>query len=182
MSDPSRSPAGRARLLGVDPGLRRTGYALLSFDARQQADLLEAGVVRLDHTDRIERRLVELERSIAELIESHHPSVLACEQLYAHYSHPRTAILMSHARGVILMVAARCGMDVVNVGATHAKKMLTGNGHASKTQVQRAVAMTLGLAAPPSPPDVADAIAIGLCGWRLRAARRRATTAEAGVS
>jgi len=89
---------------------------------------------------------------------------VAVEQLYAHYKHPRTAILMGHARGVILLAAAQRGVPVTSLASTMVKRTITGNGHASKGQVQRAVAMLCKLAKPPEPPDVADAIAIA---WTL---------------
>lgn len=160
--------ASEQRFLGIDTGLRRTGYAILSEPAATRAlRLHEAGVIRLDHTESIERRLVELERSLRELIEQHRPTILACEELYAHYQHPRTAILMGHARGVVLLTAAQARMHVIPISATRVKKTLTGNGHASKQQMQKAIAMTLGLAAPPEPNDVADAIAVALAGIRI---------------
>ena len=105
------------------------------------------------------------------MIQTHHPLVLACEELYAHYKHPRTAILMAHARGVILALAARSGLEILSVAATNVKKLLTGSGHAGKRQVQLAVTATLHLPMIPEPNDVADAIAIALCGLRLRHAR-----------
>jgi Holliday junction resolvasome RuvABC endonuclease subunit len=84
---------------------------------------------------------------------------------------------MGHARGVVLALAARNGLRVTHIGATQIKKMLTGNGHASKAQMQRAVAGTLRLARLPEPHDVADAIAIGLAGLRLLSAEKpRAAT------
>jgi crossover junction endodeoxyribonuclease RuvC len=119
------------------------------------------------------------------LLETHRPALLACEELYAHYKHPRTAILMAHARGVILSLAARQGIEVASIAATHVKKVLTGSGHAAKHQVQFAVAALLGLRQVPEPPDVADAIAIALCGMRLRGSQgvlrggRRATLGRA---
>jgi hypothetical protein len=103
------------------------------------------------------------------LIATYRPRVLACEELYAHYRHPRTAILMGHARGVILAAAGRHGMAVLPLAATHVKKILTGSGRASKQQVQRAVANTLGLPALPGPHDVADAPSWA-CGVRTRSA------------
>src|SRR5262245_36148097 len=102
--------------------------------------------------------------------------MLACEDLYAHYKHPRTAIRMGHARGVVLALAARNGLSVAHINATQIKKMLTGNGHASKGQMQRAVAGTLRLACLPEPHDVADAIAIGLAGLRLLDSDRRSAS------
>jgi crossover junction endodeoxyribonuclease RuvC len=154
-------------ILGVDPGLRRTGYAVLCAAGGERATLIEAGVVRLRPGDALQLRLAELEREITALVDAHSPAALACEALYAHYKHPRTAILMGHARGVILAAAARRGLEVYSVAATNVKKLLTGSGRASKRQMQIAVAATLGLARLPEPHDVADAIAIALAGQRL---------------
>ncbi len=156
---------GRPVVLGIDPGLERTGYALLSEVARGPGPrVLDAGIIRLVRYQPLERRLVQLDEGLTTLIATYRPRVLACEELYAHYRHPRTAILMGHARGVILAAAGRHGMAVLPLAATHVKKILTGSGRASKQQVQRAVANTLGLPELPGPHDVADAIAIALCG------------------
>jgi len=167
----SLPPVG-ASILGVDPGLQRTGYAVLTAGRPQAGRLVEAGVVRLDARRALEERLLELQVGLEQLLDAHRPDALACEQLYAHYQHPRTAILMAHARGVILALAARRCLPVLHLAATHVKKMLTGNGHATKPQMQRAVAATLGLPRLPEPHDVADAIAIGLCGLWILARQR----------
>lgn len=167
-------PAKSGSVLGIDPGLLRTGYAVLSEDhGPQEARVLEAGVVRLVRQHSLERRLAHLAESLETLINTHQPAVLVCEELYAHYRHPRTAILMGHARGVILALAARCGLEVLPIAATQVKKILTGSGRAGKGQIQRTVAATLGLPTIPEPHDVADALAIALCGLRMRAAAGR---------
>lgn len=150
---------------------------LLEASPPEEARLVEAGVVRLSRPAPLAERLLELERSLVTLIRTHRPTLLACEELYAHYRHPRTAVLMAHARGVILAQAARSGLAIVSVAATNAKKLLTGSGHASKPQMQRAVAAALHLLVLPEPHDVADAIAIALCGLRLRDAQVKASTA-----
>lgn len=171
MSDePSDTSADApAAVLGIDPGLQRTGYAILvPQPLPQEALVLEAGVIRLDSRASLGARLVELERELNALITANRPASLACEELYAHYKHPRTAILMGHARGVVLLAAARAGLSILPVAATNVKKLLTGSGRASKRQVQLAVAATLNLPTVPEPNDVADAIAIGLAGLRLR--------------
>lgn len=159
-------------VIGVDPGLRRTGYAVLAEAALpSEARICEAGVIRLQAADALPLRLLELDRCLDDLLTAHGPALLVCEELYAHYKHPRTAILMGHARGVILAAAARRGIEVISVAATNVKKLLTGSGRADKRQIQRAVAATLGLPRVPEPHDVADAIAIALCGLRMRAGR-----------
>ena len=178
---PGQTPTGP--ILGVDPGLRCTGYAVLSEGVGDaEARLIEAGAIKLDAKRSLAQRLLELQDCVDELLRAHEPATLACEELYSHYKHPRTAILMAHARGIVLAQAARRGLQIVPVSATRAKKLLTGSGRAGKAQMQRAVARTLGLPTLPEPHDVADALAIALCGLRLRAAEQRAMTgaAEAG--
>ena len=166
------------RILGIDPGLRITGYGCVegapppSTDRRGRrhvgpdAILIEGGVIRLDAKTTISARLLELEADLAETIARLKPDAVAVEKLYAHYKHPTTAIVMGHARGVVLLAIQRAGLRLIELGATEVKKSLTGNGHASKDQMQRGVQQQLGLAGVPKPADVADAIAIGLCGLR----------------
>jgi len=127
--------------------------------------VLEAGFVATTAEGRapLETRLKSIHESICEIIERLKPDAMAVEQLYSHYAHPRTAILMGHARGVIFLAASRGGVPVVSYSATQVKKSLTGNGRAGKEQVQRMVQTVLGLGALPSPPDVADALAVALC-------------------
>jgi len=164
------------RILGIDPGLQITGYGVVEYENSLQPKLIDAGVVRLSARESLAQRLAELERELDDLLNEHKPDVCAVEQLYSHYKHPRTAILMGHARGVILLVAARRGVRIEQYPANRIKQSLTGFGHASKLQMQRAVQATWKLRKLPQPPDVADAIAVALCcGVQLQplAVRRR---------
>ncbi len=173
-----------AVICGIDPGLLVTGYAVLrapSFPANSKLDessrgdlnrvmldspatVIDAGVCRFRQRDALEKRLAQLEHDVLSVLEEHHPTVLAVEELYAHYKHPRTAILMGHARGVILLAGVKAGLEIRSYAATQIKRHLTGNGRASKNQMQRAIQSSLGLANLPEPADVADAMAIALCG------------------
>jgi crossover junction endodeoxyribonuclease RuvC len=110
--------------------------------------------------------LMELESDLAALMERVGPGVVAVEQLYSHYKHPATAIVMGHARGVILLTARKCGVTLVELRPNEVKKAATGFGHAGKDQMQRAMQVELGLKELPKPPDVADALAIALCAMR----------------
>ena len=162
------------RVLGIDPGLQLTGYGLVRLapgDAAAILDptLVEAGVIRLPANKPMSERLNQLHRELTELIDEFTPTRLAVEKLYAHYRHPRTAILMGHARGVILLAAAQRQIPIIDLPSTEVKKAVTGYGHASKQQMQRAVQSQCKLAEMPSPPDVADAIAIALCDARRTA-------------
>lgn len=150
------------RVLGVDPGLNTTGYAVIE-QAGRRTRVVEAGVVRSKASDTLPRRLRQIHEGLAETIESLRPEVVAVEELYSHYERPRTAILMGHARGVICLAAAAAELELRSYAATQVKRLLTGSGRAPKAQVQRAVCHAFGLDAPPEPPDVADALAIALC-------------------
>jgi len=164
------------RILGIDPGLRLTGYGMIDY-APQRPALIDGGVIRLDQSTSIAARLVELETELDLLIEEHKPEICAVEQLYSHYNHPRTAILMGHARGVVLLVATRRGIRVEEFAANRVKQSVAGHGHASKAQMQLAVATVWQLKEVPSPPDVADALAVALCcGSSLAVGGRRSGT------
>jgi crossover junction endodeoxyribonuclease RuvC len=161
------------RILGIDPGLQLTGYGVIDY-APARPKLIDAGVIRLRAKTPIADRLVELETELEALIDEHRPDICAVEQLYSHYAHPRTAILMGHARGVILLVAARRGVQVKEYAANRIKQSLTGFGHANKGQMQRTIQSIWNLAKPPEPPDVADALAVALCcGRAQRSSRQR---------
>ena len=86
------------RILGIDPGLQITGYGVLDWKPVRPV-LVDGGVIRLDPKTPLADRLVELEAELDSLFEEHKPELCAVEQLYSHYAHPRTAILMGHARG-----------------------------------------------------------------------------------
>lgn len=181
------------RVLGIDPGLRITGYACLevagssAFGAMPR--IVEAGVFRLgkattasarpefetsgaiDLARRVKKggaasvsaRLLELDRDFADLLARVKPQVLAVEAIFAHSKHPATSIVMAHARGVLLLNGKRAGLRLVELRPATVKKALTGNGQAVKAQMQRAVQERFRLAELPSPPDLADALAIALC-------------------
>ena len=150
------------RIIGIDPGLQRTGYACLEVGGGSER-LVEAGVLRTVTAMPLEKRLMSIASDFAEVVESFGPGYAAVEELYSHYDHPTTSILMGHARGVILHVCAQKDVVVKSFSATKIKKSLTGNGHATKEQMQRTIQILLGLEERPEPNDVADAIAAALC-------------------
>ena len=150
------------RILGIDPGLEITGYAVLDTTGPNAA-IVDAGIIRTNRRQELTKRLSVLSKELVELLDEYKPDVLAVEELYSHYRFPRTGILMGHARGVILQAAAAAGMKVMAYSATRVKKSITGNGHADKHQVQRAVKQHFKLKKLPTPADVADALAIGVC-------------------
>ena len=153
------------RILGIDPGLRCTGYGLLDAGGPQPR-LIEAGVFRIDTRLSLPVRLAHLHEDLEGTIAELQPDCIVVETLYSHYARARTAILMGHARGVILLAAGARRISVVDYTATEVKKAVTGHGHADKQQVQEAVMHQLGLQQRPEPYDVSDAIAVAICASR----------------
>jgi crossover junction endodeoxyribonuclease RuvC len=158
------------RILGIDPGLQVTGYGVLE-PSSNGPRVCEAGVIRSGEkrtpSDMAERVRM-LYDGIVEVMDQFRPGVVVVEQLYAHYEHPRTAILMAHARGVLFLAAGQREIPVVSYNATRIKKTVTGSGRASKEQVQRTVQRELNLDTLPEPPDVADALATALCHYYVQ--------------
>jgi crossover junction endodeoxyribonuclease RuvC len=155
------------RILGIDPGLQLTGYGCLERGARVDApSLIEAGVLRLKTRATLAFRLAQLKDDLDALLTELKPDVMVVEKLFSHYRHARTAIIMGHARGVVLVAGESRGIQLQELAATEVKRAVTGHGHATKSQVQHAVMQQCGLRRLPQPPDVADAIAIALCAAR----------------
>ncbi len=150
------------RILGVDPGLEITGYGCVGRE-KSGFGLIEAGVIRTKKTDRLPRRLSVLYDNFVELLGEVRPEVIAIEELYSHYKHPRTSIIMGHARGVVLLAAGHQNIGIISYGANRIKKSLTGNGHATKEQMRLMVKNVLNLEKMPTQSDVSDAIAVALC-------------------
>jgi len=150
------------RILGIDPGLQVCGYAYLKAN-QDKNTLIEAGILSTSSGSKIEAKLNQIAEDVESLLKKFQPAIVAVEELYSHYTHPRTAILMGHARGVILQRCAQAAIEVRSFSATRIKKSITGNGRASKEQVQKTIQTILSLPQLPEPSDVADAIAAALC-------------------
>jgi crossover junction endodeoxyribonuclease RuvC len=147
------------RVLGVDPGLGITGYAVVELVGGSPT-LCEAGVVRTRDELDLAARLTVIHSELRGVLKEFSPTVMGLEDLYAEYRFPRSALKMAHARGVIYLAAALADVPVVDIAPSAVKNAVTGSGRASKDQVQRAVQRLYNLAETPRPPDLADAIAI----------------------
>ncbi|HXL04898.1 MAG TPA: crossover junction endodeoxyribonuclease RuvC [Bacillota bacterium] len=150
------------RLMGIDPGLIDTGYGIIDISGNK-IFLVEAGLVRTTKNASLESRLKEIYEGITSVIKEHSPSAVIVEDLYTNYRYPRTAVLMGHARGVILLAASHNCLSVTSYPPARVKKALTGTGRATKTQIQRMVQVRLGLDRVPEPDHIADALALALC-------------------
>lgn len=167
------------RILGVDPGLRVTGYGAVDAGAPRPR-LLEAGVIEADHTAPLERRLGQLHAGLCEVLAAVRPDVMVVEELWTAYKNPTTAVLMGHARGVLCLAADLHGVRVRHLAHSHVKRALTGSGAARKEQVKRMVMQALELTVTPQPDDVSDALALALALGNIEAAETR--LARAGIA
>jgi crossover junction endodeoxyribonuclease RuvC len=150
-------------VLGVDPGLIATGYALLENGAGA-IEVVDAGVIETASDLPLPARIAAVHDGIATLLEKHAPALVVLEDLYAEYNFPRTAILMAHARGVICLAAHQREVTVLTLAPAEVKRGIAGSGAAAKEQIERSVQRLLGLEAPPRPSHVADALALALMG------------------
>ncbi|MDA0834666.1 MAG: crossover junction endodeoxyribonuclease RuvC [Planctomycetota bacterium] len=148
--------------MGIDPGLNCTGYAVLQ-KGTGGPKLCEGGVIRSTRQQSLASRVHEITVGFREILEQYRPRSLAIEQVFVTPQFPKSALLMAHVRGSILMTAIDFQMTVTHYPATQIKRMLTGSGRASKSQMQHAVQRELQLPALPEPHDLADALAIALC-------------------
>jgi crossover junction endodeoxyribonuclease RuvC len=172
-------------VLGIDPGLSRCGYGLV---ARGEADSVlvarAAGVIETDPAAGLPDRLLILHTELRALVREFAPDVVAVERVFFQVN-AKTAMSVGQASGLALLVAAEAGCEVAQYTSNEVKQALVGYGAATKDQVQRMVANVLKLAAPPSPADAADALALAVCHLTtvpLRRAMGAALARQAGSS
>jgi len=163
------------RILGIDPGTATVGYGVVErLATRGGARLVECGILRTRPRDVLPRRLELIHDGLRELIERHHPDVVAVEGIF-YGTNVRTTVVLGHARGVILLAAAQAGVAVAEYSPAVVKKTVVGRGGALKPQVGYMVAKLLQLRTAPQPADAADAVAVALT--HLLTARRNGATA-----
>ena len=143
------------------------GYGVLTASPEPGAQspgrvrLIECGVVRTKSSESLAARLGILFDGVTDLIARHHPDAIAVEGLF-HGKNARSALVLGHARGVVLLAANRAGLDVAEISPAEVKRAVTGTGAATKNQVSAMVMKLLHLVAAPKPADAADGVAIAL--------------------
>ena len=148
-------------MLGVDPGTATTGYGVVEADAGRPGHLLECGVLRTHAGSALGDRLVTLHAGMRELVAQHRPDLVAIEGIF-YAKNVRTSLVLSHARGVLLLAAAEAGVPVEELSPAAVKKAVVGRGRATKAQIGFMVQQLLRLRRPPQPADAADGVAIAL--------------------
>ena len=149
------------KILGIDPGYAIVGFGILEAQ-RGQARLVRCGAINTPAGVPMPRRLVQIQEDLETLIHTFSPDVMAIEELFFN-TNVTTAIGVAQARGVILMTAAKLGVEVFEYTPSQVKQAVVGYGSATKHQVQDMTKRLLHLSAVPKPDDAADAVAIALC-------------------
>ncbi len=151
------------RVIGVDPGLTATGYAVI--DAGEGVPRVRAaGCPRSESKQPMEARIRTIYDEVVAVLEQWRPGVMVLEGLFAEYEFPRTAIIMGHVRGAICLAAVQTGARVLEVSPAEVKSALTGSGRATKEQIRRSVSRMLHLEAAPRNEHINDALALALVG------------------
>jgi crossover junction endodeoxyribonuclease RuvC len=178
---------GDARVLGIDPGLVRTGWAVLE-PTGLRARVLGHGTITPPQDASLPARLAAGARRLREVLAELGPNLVALEEIFTAPRHPRSALLMAHMRGAICLVLEEAGLPILPLTATTVKQRLTSSGHASKEQIQRMVQRLTDLDSTAGMRlDETDAIALALAALyqhshplaRLSAARPSAALALA---
>jgi crossover junction endodeoxyribonuclease RuvC len=162
------------RIIGIDPGLRTTGWGVIEANGARIAHIA-SGVVRSDNKKTLAERLRELHVGVAAVITKHQPMEAAVEETFVNRD-PQSALKLGQARGIALVVPALAGLPVAEYAANLIKKTVTGSGHAEKAQVALMV-RTLLPGSDAEGADAADALAVALTHARVRLWARKMETA-----
>ena len=149
------------RIFGIDPGSERTGYGCIDTDGRRHR-LLACGTISAPAPTAFAARLHVIHSGLVALLAEHRPDCVAIENIF-HARNVRSALKLGHARGVALLAASAAGVAIVEYTPAEIKRAVVGFGRAEKPQVAQMVKLLLGLDAPPSPHDAADAVAVAIC-------------------
>jgi crossover junction endodeoxyribonuclease RuvC len=147
------------KILGLDPGLGTTGWGLIEADGNRLAHIAN-GQLKTDSAEPLPKRLSHLATQLEALIADHSPASAAVEEVFVN-KNPQSTLKLGQARGVVIMVAARAGIEVGEYAARLVKKAVVGNGNAEKAQVHAMVARLLP-GAKIAGPDAADALAVAI--------------------
>jgi crossover junction endodeoxyribonuclease RuvC len=148
-------------VLGIDPGLTKTGFGLLSI-SNDSPKIIDYGIIEPNKNDDLSKRLYSIYTDINQLVEMFNPTVFSIEDMF-YGRNIKSAFVLAQARGVAMLCAAKYDIPVFEYSARKVKQAVTGNGNADKTQLQYMVKQIFKLKQLPTPLDASDALGIALC-------------------
>ena len=153
---------GSMKILGIDPGLKATGFGVIDLDGNGRITPLDVGTIEPRVKDSLEMKLFKIHKLLGEIIAKHSPDVVVLEKLFTHSAHPVTAAIMGHTRGVICLLCVERKVQLVHYSVKRIRKSVVGNGNANKEQTRRVVANFLKIDPAQLTLDASDALALAL--------------------
>jgi len=149
------------KIIGIDPGLRCTGFGIID-SLNNKLEVIDFGIIKTDSKDSLSKRLKTIYNDIKEIIEMHRPSIMSIEEIF-YGKNVKSALLLGHARAIPMVVSANYDMPLYEFSSRRIKQSITGNGNATKEQVQFMVQKILLMDNMPEPLDASDALATAIC-------------------
>ena len=170
------------RIVGIDPGLTRFGFAVVDIESRREAKFVAVETLRTDKADELPLRITRLADELERLLDEHKPDLIAIERVFSQ-ANVSTVMGIAQISGVVMLIAQRRSIPVQMHTPTEVKAAVTGSGRANKQQVGHMVARILKLESIPKPADSADALAIAItAGWRATSPSARASLTKAQLA
>lgn len=149
------------KVLGVDPGSHITGYGLVESD-KGKIKLLEAGIIKAKDKDLLSERILKMYKNLEDIVDSYNPDVLVLEKIYTHGQYVTTASILGHVRGAVCLLCAQKKVCLAENSVRKVRKVITGNGAATKEQTKHMVAHLLNIDPAKLTVDASDALALAL--------------------
>ena len=149
------------RILGIDPGLTRTGFGIIDVN-NEILKLVDYGIVKPNNKDKLERRLLTIFKDMSKILDQYNPTIVCIEEVF-YGKNVKSALLLGQARGAAMLSAASKKINIFEYSAKKVKQSITGNGNANKDQVKFMVGSILDIKNFDIPLDASDALAIALC-------------------
>ena len=149
------------RILGIDPGLTRTGFGIIDIN-NETFKLVDCGIIKPNNKDKLEKRLLTIFTDMSKILEQYKPTIVSIEEVF-YGKNVKSALLLGQARGAAMLSAASKKVNIFEYSAKKIKQSITGNGNANKDQVKYMVASILNIKNLDIPSDASDALAIALC-------------------
>ena len=154
------------RILGIDPGIADTGWGVIEKNKSGELKCLDYGSIQTSAKLSLSERLVLLNNGLDKITKKYKPSIAGVEELFF-YKNVKTALIVGHARGVILLNIRKHNLDLKEFTPLQVKQAVSTYGRANKAQVQKMVKIILNLKEVPRPDDAADALAVAICASNL---------------
>ena len=151
-------------ILGVDPGIKNTGYGIIKVADKSQPQLFTFGYINTNAKFALANRLHQIYSGLEKIIKETNPDIMVVENIF-YSENVKTAIIMGHARGAILIAGMNSGCEIAEYSPREVKQSVVGNGGAAKEQVRYMVKQLLHTREEIHPDDASDALAVALCHW-----------------